>query len=85
MRTCATCRKFKVFEFSVPKACLNLSRCFLPARMNIHSIILTVLIHNLKTARPTKISIPFLSSLDHLILELFGGFSPAWFSQSARA
>ena len=31
------------------------------------NIILTVLIHNLKTAWPTKILMPFLSPLDNLI------------------
>ena len=31
------------------------------------SNILTVLIHNLKTIWPTKISIPFLSSFDNLL------------------
>ena len=31
------------------------------------NIILTVLIHNLKTAWPTKISVPFLSSLGNLL------------------
>ena len=30
---------------------------------------LTVLIHNFKTAWPTKISVPFLSSLDYLLLD----------------
>ena len=34
------------------------------------NIILTVLIHNLKTARPTKIPMPFLNSLDNLLWDV---------------
>ena len=35
------------------------------------NIILTGLIHNLKTAWPTKISMPFLRSLDNLLSDAY--------------
>ena len=33
--------------------------------------ILTVLIHNLETTSPTKLSMPFLSSLDNLLYDAY--------------
>ena len=41
----------------------------------IKIIFLTVLIHNLKTAWPTKIAMPFLCSLDSLLQDAYIIFS----------